>query len=100
MDAAGDGHVSGQTCSPDFPVTAGAFQTTNNGSAKDNSNTFISKLSPSGSTRTPVSRQSCRFARVSRLPVCLIPGQQQLCVFDSKQSPYRVTNREHPEHWL
>jgi hypothetical protein len=42
-------------------------------------------------------RQSCRFARVSRLPVRLIPGQQ-LCVFDCKQIPYRVTNREHPEH--
>jgi hypothetical protein len=50
VDAAGNVYLSGQTFSPDFPVTAGAFQTTNNGSAKDDSNAFISKLSPSGST--------------------------------------------------
>lgn len=50
VDAGGDAFVAGQTYSPDFPITAGAFQTNNNGSAKNDSNAFISKLSPSGST--------------------------------------------------
>ncbi len=45
VDSAGDAFVAGQTTSPDFPVTAGAFQQHLNGSQ----NGFLVKLSPSGS---------------------------------------------------
>lgn len=45
VDSAGNAFVAGQTTSPDFPVTAGAFQQHLNGSR----NSFLVKLSPSGS---------------------------------------------------
>jgi hypothetical protein len=50
VDSAGDVYVVGITYSVDFPVTAGAFQETNNGVSADfnNSNAFITKLNPSG----------------------------------------------------
>ena len=46
VDAAGDAYVAGQTASPDFPVTPGAFQTTN--LAKGGAG-FITALNTSGS---------------------------------------------------
>jgi len=45
VDPAGDALVAGQTTSPDFPVTAGAFQQNLSGTR----NVFLVKLSPSGS---------------------------------------------------
>ena len=45
VDPAGNALVAGQTTSPDFPVTAGAFQQHLRGTR----NTFLVKLSPSGS---------------------------------------------------
>jgi hypothetical protein len=46
VDAAGDAYVAGQACSHDFPVTPGAFQSTNHqGSA---GNAFVTKLNPTG----------------------------------------------------
>jgi hypothetical protein len=45
VDANGDAYVVGQATSKDFPVTTGAFQTTQNGIQ----NAFISKLKPDGS---------------------------------------------------
>lgn len=45
VDPAGNAFVAGQTTSPDFPVTAGAFQQHLKGSR----NSFLVKLSPSGS---------------------------------------------------
>ena len=46
VDAAGDAYVAGQTGSTAFPVTAGAFQTSNRGGLSD---CFISKLNPAAS---------------------------------------------------
>jgi hypothetical protein len=43
LDAAGNAYVTGYTISSDFPTTAGAFQTTNNGS----SDVFMAKISVS-----------------------------------------------------
>ncbi|MGD1096612.1 MAG: SBBP repeat-containing protein [Bryobacteraceae bacterium] len=43
-DSAGNAFVAGQTTSPDFPVTAGAFQQHLNGSQ----NSFLVRLDPSG----------------------------------------------------
>jgi hypothetical protein len=43
-DAAGNAYVTGYTYSPDFPTTAGAFQTTYHGSY----DAFVSKLNPAG----------------------------------------------------
>jgi hypothetical protein len=46
VDANGSAYVTGRADSAGFPTTAGAFDTTHNGSA----DAFVSKLSPDGST--------------------------------------------------
>ncbi|WP_077490175.1 SBBP repeat-containing protein [Sinomonas mesophila] len=46
VDATGSAHVTGSTTSTDFPTTAGAFDTTANGS----NDAFVTKLSPTGSS--------------------------------------------------
>jgi Beta-propeller repeat len=46
VDATGAAYVTGATSSSDFPVTAGALQTTNLGGGDD---AFVSKLNPAGS---------------------------------------------------
>jgi hypothetical protein len=51
IDSAGDAYVAGSTSSPDFPVTADAYQTTFRGSANGTPNAFLTKLSPDGSTQ-------------------------------------------------
>lgn len=50
VDPAGNIYVAGQTISADFPVTSGAFQTTNRGAASQVSNAFIAKLNPTGTS--------------------------------------------------
>ena len=47
-DAEGNAYVTGQTFSTDFPVTPGAFQTTNKAAAGADSNAFVTKLNPTG----------------------------------------------------
>jgi hypothetical protein len=46
VDSAGNAYVTGDTFSPTFPTTAGAFDTTYNGGG----DAFVTKLDPSGST--------------------------------------------------
>lgn len=46
VDSAGSAYVTGTTYSPDFPTTAGAFQTTFSGAGGD---AFAAKLNPAGS---------------------------------------------------
>jgi sugar lactone lactonase YvrE len=48
VDATGSAYITGETFANDFPVTAGAFQTMNNGYANTAENAFISKLSADG----------------------------------------------------
>jgi hypothetical protein len=52
VDSAGDAYVAGIAFSSDFPVTQGAFQSTNRFSYKGDSgpNAFVAKLNPSGTT--------------------------------------------------
>ena len=45
VDAGGNAYVTGLTASVDFPITAGAFQTT----YANNTDAFVSKLDPTGS---------------------------------------------------
>ena len=45
MDSTGNAYVTGVTSSPDFPTTAGAFDTTHNADR----DAFVTKLNPSGS---------------------------------------------------
>ena len=45
FDSGGNAYVTGLTSSTDFPITAGAYQTTLNGSTGD---TFVTKLNPTG----------------------------------------------------
>jgi len=49
VDADGFAYVTGQTCSPDFPTTPGAFQTVYGGPA-NGWDAFVSKISPDGRT--------------------------------------------------
>ncbi|MGD0629306.1 MAG: chitobiase/beta-hexosaminidase C-terminal domain-containing protein [Terracidiphilus sp.] len=49
INASGDAYVTGYAKYTDFPVTAGAFQSTNNGTALNVSNAFVAKLNPTGS---------------------------------------------------
>ena len=48
VDSAGNAFVAGQTTSPDFPVTAGAFQR----QLKGTQNSFLVRLDPSGNVLT------------------------------------------------
>jgi hypothetical protein len=49
IDASGDVYVAGKAWSTNFPVTKGAYQTTQNAISTGAPNAFISKLNPSGS---------------------------------------------------
>jgi hypothetical protein len=50
IDADGSAYVTGQTASPDFPVTSGAFQTNSSAVVGGNGGAaFVSKLNPTGS---------------------------------------------------
>ncbi len=46
VDASGNAYVTGQTFSSDFPITAGAFQTTHGGFT----DAFVTELNPTGSS--------------------------------------------------
>ncbi|MBI5307398.1 MAG: SBBP repeat-containing protein, partial [Planctomycetes bacterium] len=46
LDASGNAYVTGETCSPNFPTTPGAFDTSHNDSPFD---AFVTKLNPTGS---------------------------------------------------
>jgi hypothetical protein len=50
LDSDGNAYVTGYTWSPNFPVTTGAYQTTNVGWAHSVVNAFITKLSADGSS--------------------------------------------------
>ncbi|MPZ74576.1 MAG: hypothetical protein GEU74_15380 [Nitriliruptorales bacterium] len=49
VDAAGNAYVTGQTTSPKFPTTSGAFQTRLNATPNVANDAFVTKLSPTGS---------------------------------------------------
>jgi hypothetical protein len=49
VDASGSAYVTGYTFSNDFPITAGAVQTTNKGLANQASNVFVTKFTADGS---------------------------------------------------
>ena len=48
VDAAGAAYVIGRTSSTDFPVTPGAYQTTNHAAGNGRSNVFVAKMNPTG----------------------------------------------------
>ena len=48
IDASGNAYAAGSTSSTNFPVTPGAFQTTQNAAADGGVNAFVSKLNPTG----------------------------------------------------
>ena len=50
VDSLGEAIVAGTTISKDFPVTAGAPQSTNKAAAINGTNLFVSKLDPTGHT--------------------------------------------------
>jgi hypothetical protein len=51
IDSSGDAYVTGSTASPNFPVTPGAYQTTNNDQSANSIgglNAFVTELNPTG----------------------------------------------------
>ena len=48
VDSSGDAYITGSTGSTDFPVTPGAFQSTNNGAANYDTVAFVTELNPAG----------------------------------------------------
>jgi hypothetical protein len=48
VDSSGNAYVTGSACSTDFPVTPGAFQTTNKAAGNADGNAFVTKLNPTG----------------------------------------------------
>jgi hypothetical protein len=48
VDSAGNAYVAGRALSSDFPVTQGAFQTTNHAAVNGNATAFVTKLNPTG----------------------------------------------------
>ena len=50
VDGSGHAYVTGRANSTDFPVTQGAFQTKKNGASNSNTNVFVTKLDPAGSS--------------------------------------------------
>jgi hypothetical protein len=52
IDSSGNAYISGSTASADFPVTAGAYQSTNNYPADSGYNAFVAELNPAGSVLT------------------------------------------------
>ena len=48
VDADGDAYIAGQTASQNFPVTAGALQTTNNATAGAKITAIVTELNPTG----------------------------------------------------
>ncbi|MGD0075341.1 MAG: SBBP repeat-containing protein [Candidatus Binataceae bacterium] len=51
VDSGGYAYVTGDSYSPDFPITGGAFQTTNNGAVTNGvDNAFVTKLATDGKT--------------------------------------------------
>jgi uncharacterized protein (TIGR03437 family) len=48
VDGLGNAYVTGVAWSPNFPVTQGAFQTSNQAAAGDCSDAFVTKLNPAG----------------------------------------------------
>jgi hypothetical protein len=49
VDSTGNAYIGGATYSSDFPVTNGAFQSSNHAFGTGNSNGFLTKVNPSGS---------------------------------------------------
>jgi hypothetical protein len=59
VDAAGDVYVAGSTASYDFPVTSGAFQTTNKMSTNDTGTAYVGKLNSTGTALSLPIRSPC-----------------------------------------
>ena len=49
VDSEGNAYVTGSACSPNFPVTKGAFQTANGDATTQDDSVFVSKFNPAGS---------------------------------------------------
>lgn len=95
IDSSGNAYVPGATSSPDFPTTAGAFQTTFAGGNVDG---FLTKLDPTGS-RAAYSTyiggsgdDAAGAVRVDRFGNAVVPGQTDSTDFPVTRGAIQAAN--------
>jgi hypothetical protein len=99
VDAAGDAYVAGETASSNFPVTAGALQTTSKGAAKGYLTGFVAELNPSGTNliySTYLGGSSGDWATaiaVDAAGEAYVVGQTYSSDFPVTQGAYQMTNK-------
>jgi hypothetical protein len=106
VDSSGNAYITGSTYSTDFPVTQGAFQTTNKAAANGDANAFVTKLNPTGtalvystylggsglSSITPYSGDKANAIAVDALDDAYVTGKTYSTDFPVTQGAYQTTN--------
>lgn len=92
IDGTGNAYVSGWTLSADYPVTRGAFRTTQNG----NFDTFVTKLNPTATKRV----YSTFIGGVDTFNTGIAVGSDNMaCITGSVYSDFPVTSNAIQPHW-
>ncbi|HKR00217.1 MAG TPA: SBBP repeat-containing protein [Pyrinomonadaceae bacterium] len=95
VDADGNAYVMGSTVSSDFPVTSGAFQTTN-ASSNGSEDGFVTKLNATGSTLLYSTYlggsggDSCRAIAINSLGEAYVTGSTQSVDFPTTSGAYHT----------
>ncbi len=103
VDSTGNAYVAGDSRSSDFPITPGAFQTTNKGVAANQANVFVTKLSADGKslvystylggTGTIYLSDTCKGFAVDTNGNAYIAGSTASTNFPITPGAYQTTNK-------